>query len=135
MYGFRALGCLYFITFKIKRMQKFMFIIKEDLAELKRDGEAERFRRMRIMTAWTETLQESVNFLGGEPLEITRRLVTRDHILSDGPFIEAKEGISGYIMINAENIEQAAAIAQTCPLVQQGFLIIEVSPILLNNGC
>lgn len=135
MYGFRALGCLYFITFKIKRMQKFMFIIKEDLAELKRDGETERFRRMRIMTAWTETLQESVNFLGGEPLEITRRLVTRDHILSDGPFIEAKEGISGYIMINAENIEQAAAIAQTCPLVQQGFLIIEVSPILLNNGC
>jgi hypothetical protein len=124
-----------FIIFKIKRMQKFMFIIKEDLAELKRDGEAERFRRMRVMMAWTESLQDSVNFLGGEPLEITRRLVTRDQILSDGPFIEAKEGISGYIMINAENIEQAAAIAQGCPLVQQGFLIIEVSPILLNNGC
>jgi hypothetical protein len=116
-------------------MQKFMFIIKEDLAQLKRDGEAERFRRMRIMTAWAESLQDSVNFLGGEPLEATRRLVTRDQILSDGPFIEAKEGISGYIMINAENIEQAAAIAQGCPLVQQGFLIIEVSPILLNNGC
>jgi hypothetical protein len=116
-------------------MQKFMFIIREDLAELKRTGETERFRRMRIMTAWTESLQESVNFLGGEPLELTRRLVTRDQVMSDGPFIEAKEGISGYIMINAENIEQAAAIAQGCPLVQQDLLIIEVSPILLNNGC
>ena len=30
-------------------MQKFMFIIREDLAELKRTGETERFRRMRIM--------------------------------------------------------------------------------------
>ncbi len=112
-----------------------MFIIREDLAELKRTGETERFRRMRIMSAWAESLQESVNFLGGEPLEITRRLVTRDQVMSDGPFIEAKEGISGYIMINAENIEQAAAIAQGCPLVQQDLLIIEVSPILLNNGC
>jgi len=126
---------LLFNTFNFKSMQKFMLIVKEDLAELKRNGDAERFRRMRIMTAWAESLQDSVNFLGGEPLEVTRRLVTRDQILSDGPFIEAKEGISGYIMINAENIEQAAAIAQGCPLVQQGFLIIEVSPILLNNGC
>lgn len=112
-----------------------MLIIKEDLAQLKRDGEAERFRRMRVMSTWAESLQESVNFLGGEPLDMTRRLVTRDQVISDGPFIEAKEGISGYIMINAENIEQAAAIAQGCPLVQQGFLIIEVGPILLNNGC
>src|ERR1700761_5958508 len=111
-------GFIIFITFKINRMQKFMLIIKEDLAELKRNGDAERFRRMRIMMAWTESLQESVNFLGGEPLEITRRLVSRDKVMSDGPFIEAKEGISGYIMINAENIEQAAAIAQGCPLVQ-----------------
>jgi hypothetical protein len=126
---------LLFTNFNIKRMQKFMLIVREDLAELKRSGEEERFRRMRIMTAWAESLQESVNFLGGEPLELARRLVTRDQVLSDGPFIEAKEGISGYIMINAENIEQAAAIAQGCPLVQQGFLIMEVSPILLNNGC
>ena len=126
---------LLFITFKIKRMQKFMFIIKEDLAELKRNGDAERFRRMRVMMAWTESLQESVNFLGGEPLEIARRLVTRDQVMSDGPFIEAKEGVSGYIMINAENIEQAAAIAQGCPLVQQDLMVIEVSPILSTNGC
>jgi hypothetical protein len=122
-------------NFKIKYMQKFMLIVREDLTQLKRDGEPERFRRMRVMSAWAESLQESVNFLGGEPLEITRRWVTRDQVLSDGPFIEAKEGISGYIMINAENLEQAAAIAQGCPLVQQGLLIMEVSPILLNNGC
>lgn len=116
-------------------MQKFMLIIKEDLAELKRIGEAERFRRMRLMTAWTESLQESVNFCGGEPLEVTRRLVNRDQVISDGPFIEAKEGISGYIMINAENIEQAAAIAQGCPLVQQDLVTIEVSPVMSTNGC
>lgn len=111
-----------------------MFIIKEDLAQLKRNGDAERFRRMRIMADWAETLQESVNFLGGEPLEIARKLVMKDQVISDGPFIEAKEGISGYFMINAENLEQAAAIAQGCPLVQQDLMIIEVSPVMSANN-
>jgi hypothetical protein len=123
-----------FINFKIKRMQKFMLIIREDLAELKRNGDAERYRRMRVMTAWAESLQESVNFLGGEPLEIPRRLVTKDQVISDGPFIEAKEGISGFILINAENLEQAAAIAQGCPLVQQNLMAIEVSAVLSRNN-
>ncbi|HEV3412858.1 MAG TPA: YciI family protein [Puia sp.] len=116
-------------------MQKFMLIIREDLAQLKQDGDAERYRRMRVMMAWTESLQESVNFLAGEPLELTRRYVVRDQVISDGPFIEAKEGISGYILVEAENIEQAAAIAQGCPLVQQELMAIEVSPILANNAC
>ena len=116
-------------------MQKFMLIVREDLAQLKLNGEAERYRRMRIMMAWTESLQESVNYLGGEPLQLTRRYVVKDQVMSDGPFIEAKEGISGYILIEAENIEQAAAIAQGCPLVQQNLMAIEVSPILPNNPC
>jgi hypothetical protein len=115
-------------------MQKFMLIIKEDLAELKQNGDAERFRRMRVMMAWVESLQESVNYLGGDALELTRRYVVKDRVISDGPFIEAKEGISGYILIDAENIEQAAAIAQGCPLVQQEMMAIEVSPILSTNN-
>jgi hypothetical protein len=114
-------------------MQKFMLIIKEDLAELARNGDSERYRKMRVMMAWVESLHESVSYLGGEPLEITRKYVTKDRVISDGPFIEAKEGITGYMMINAENLEQAAAIAQSCPLVQLDQMSIEVSAVLSTN--
>ena len=116
-------------------MQKFMLIIKEDLAELQRSGDAERFNKMRIMMAWVESLHESVSYLGGEPLEIARKYVTKDRVVSDGPFIEAKEGITGYIMINAENLEQAAAIAQGCPLIQQDVMSMEVSAVLSTDQC
>jgi hypothetical protein len=118
------------INFKIKRMQKFMYIIKEDLAELEKVSDTERQKRIRIMTAWVESLQESVNFLGGAPLQVAGRTVVKDRVISDGPFVEAKEGISGYILVDAENIEQAAAIAQGCPFVQEGGMAIEVRPIL-----
>ena len=110
-------------------MQKFMLIVKEDLAELQQVSDGERQRRVRIMTAWVESLQESVNFLGGNPLQVTGRTVLKDRVISDGPFVEAKEGISGYILVDAENIEQAAAIAQGCPFVQEGGMAIEVRPI------
>ncbi len=137
LYGIRVPPGLYikiFTNFKIKVMQKFMFIIKEDLAELGKAGNDERQRCIRVMTAWVESLQESVNFLSGSPLEVTGRYVVRDRVISDGPFVEAKEGISGYILVDAENIEQAAAIAQGCPFVQQGKMAIEVRPLFMANN-
>jgi hypothetical protein len=38
--------------------------------------------------------------------------------------------VSGYYLIWAENLEGAAAIAQTCPYVQTGRMAIEVRPIM-----
>ncbi|GAB1445164.1 hypothetical protein MASR2M41_08310 [Flammeovirgaceae bacterium] len=57
-------------------------------------------------------------------------LVTKDEIISDGPFIEAKEAISGFTIIKAESLQQASEIAYACPLVQIGHIKIEVRPIL-----
>ena len=111
-------------------MEKFLFIIREDLKMLKDYTEEERTRGMREMSRWVETLAESWSYAGGEPLGIAGRYVNKDNVVSDGPFIEDKEGVSGYILINAENIDAAASFAQTCPLVMRGAMAIEVRPVL-----
>jgi hypothetical protein len=49
-------------------------------------------------------LAESGNYVRGEPLAVTGRYVSQHEVLSDGPFIEAKEGVSGYDIILAENL-------------------------------
>lgn len=108
-------------------MEKFLFVIREDLMVLK---DADRVKGMQEMTRWVESLAESWSYLGGEPLAISGRYVGKDKVVSDGPFIEAKEGISGYILVNAENLDQAASFAQTCPLVMRGAMVIEVRPTL-----
>jgi hypothetical protein len=51
-------------------------------------------------------------------------------VLSDGPFIEAREAVTGFTIVKAENIDQAAELAMACPLVQNGQVKIEVRPIL-----
>jgi hypothetical protein len=111
-------------------MEKFMLLVREDLNILKKFTEEERNNGVREMLKWVETLAESGNYTSGEPLLATGKYVSRDTVLSDGPFIEAKEGISGYMLVQAENLEQAASIAQTCPLVMQNRMVLEVRPIM-----
>jgi hypothetical protein len=115
-------------------MEKFMLIIREDLAKMRKLTDEERFANIPMMLKWVDSLIETGNYIKGEPLLTTGRYVSKDQILSDGPFIEAREGISGYEIIWAENIEQAAAIAQGCPLVQSGLAVREVRPIATLYG-
>lgn len=114
-------------------MEKFMFLIREDLQKLKEIQHDIRNDGVMEMLAWVEHLATTGNYLGGEPLLSQGRYVTKNEVLSDGPFVEAKEGVSGYIMIHAENLEQAAAIAQTCPVLLRGELEIEVRPIMVTD--
>lgn len=111
-----------------------MMIIREDLAKMRKLTDEERFANIPMMLKWVDSLIETGNYIKGEPLLPKGRYVSKDQILSDGPFIEAREGVSGYEIIWAENIEQAAAIAQTCPLVQSGLAVREVRPIAALYG-
>lgn len=111
-------------------MEKFMLIVREDMQRLRKMTDEERFSNIPEMLKWIQSIAESGNYVTGEPLAITGRYVSKDDVLSDGPFIESKEAICGYDIILAENINQAVSIAQTCPLVMKGIAIREVRPIV-----
>jgi hypothetical protein len=112
-------------------MEKFLLLIREEVEQRVNMSQDEFDSCIRIMSGWAESLAEAGNFISSEPLKMKGRYVGRDMVLSDGPFIEAKEAVSGYFLIRAENLEQAAAIAQTCPFVLAGRMAIEVRPIIL----
>lgn len=110
-------------------MEKFLLLIREDMEKLK-VLPAEDFQDcMDRMKLWVEKLAENGNYVAAEPLRTIGRYVSKENVLSDGPFIEAKEAISGYFIISAQNLEQAAEIAQTCPQVVNGNSVIEVRQI------
>ncbi|WP_221392362.1 YciI family protein [Dyadobacter sp. NIV53] len=111
-------------------MEKFLLLIREDMEKLKVLPDEEFQACIHRMGQWVEELAETGNYVAAEPLRTIGRYVSKENVLSDGPFIEAKEAISGYFIINAENLEQAAAIAQTCPQVVNGNSVVEVRPIL-----
>ena len=112
-------------------MEKFLLLIREDFEQRTKQTQEEFDSCIRIMSGWAESLAEAGNFISSEPLRPTGRYLGRDMVMSDGPFIEAKEAISGYFLIRAENLEQAAEIAQTCPFVLSGRMTMEVRPVIL----
>lgn len=109
-------------------MEKFLLLTREDVQGLQKS--AAFAAAIREMMAWIEELAQSGNYLGGDALTDTGTYVTKDHVLSDGPFIESNEAVSGTVLLLAENIHQATAIAQNCPRVMRGEMAIEVRPLL-----
>lgn len=110
-------------------MDKFLLLIREDMEKLKQLPEEDLQACIQRMSVWVEDLAQNGNYVDAEPLRTIGRYVTNEKVLSDGPFIEAKEAISGYFIIHAENLEQAAGIAQNCPQVLNGNSVCEVRQI------
>jgi hypothetical protein len=66
--------------------------------------------------AWQEKFKDQLVDLGGRLG--SGRLVAE---ASDGPFVEVKELVGGYMIVSAGSLDEAVAIARECPgLVRPG---------------
>ena len=50
--------------------------------------------------------------------------------VTDGPFMETKEVLGGYSLLETDTIDEAVEIAKTWPGVDRGWMTIEVRPIV-----
>lgn len=48
------------------------------------------------------------------------KVVRPGQVITDGPYTEIKESIGGYIVVKAESLQEAAAIASSCPILLEG---------------
>jgi len=81
-----------------------------------------------------EQMQERMNWLAGVaaqnklvdkgntllPIPGSAKTVKPDNVVTDGPYTEIKEFISGYIVIKADTIDEAVEIAKGNPIFQVG---------------
>lgn len=80
-------------------------------------------------TAWFDRLSQEGLLVGGQPLENQGKVVSGpSRMVADGPFVEAKESIGGYLLLAVSSLDDAVAIAQDCPMLAYG-LTVEVRPI------
>lgn len=81
--------------------------------------------------AWLNGLKAQGTLLGGNRLEDGRKVV-RGAKFTDGPFVESKEVISGYIAVYAHSLENAEKIAHGCPSLEYG-TSVEVRPMMPSH--
>ena len=87
---------------------------------------------------YTKMLQDAGALLGGEPLEPTSTSTTvrgkkgGSYDIADGPYVETKEALGGYYMIEAADLDKATELAAKMPHVKRGG-IVEIRPIMELN--
>src|SRR6516225_3791936 len=79
-------------------------------------------RTMEKWLAWFDELRKADRLKdSGHPLEDTRKVVTgKRRIVNDGPFVEAKDLVNGYVVVEAADLEQATELAKGCPTLDGG---------------
>ena len=80
--------------------------------------------------AWFDRLSAQGKVKAGQPLVRKGAIVSgkNGRLVSDGPFAESKEAIGGYLLLQADSLEEAVAIAKSNPGLLYG-TTIEVRPV------
>ena len=100
-------------------MAKFLLIYR-DAAEPQAQPSPEEMQGFLAM--WGEWFQQFGPKIldGGDALLPTGRVLKPSGEIANGPYVEAKEVIGGYSVIDAETYEGAVEIARACPIAKIG---------------
>jgi hypothetical protein len=103
----------------------------EDWAKLTPE---ERLAIIAAHQAWFGEQAATGHIAGGEELAApaTTRVIRRrrqgETVITDGPFIETKETLGGFVILEAASMEEALAIAATWPGLPDWSAAVEVRP-------
>ena len=86
---------------------------------------------MTKVMAWFEGLNERGKIKAAQPLGGQGRVIsgTDGRFVVDGPFTETKEAVGGYLVLQADSLNEAVEIAQSMPTLHYG-ISVEVRPVL-----
>jgi hypothetical protein len=112
----------------ISLMTKFLFIYRHTTASYNKDSSESMQQMYQKWQAWVaEGLQKGWMIDAGNGLSTEGCVVSAKKAVTDGPFIEAKEFVGGYAVVQADNLASAAEFAKGCPILLQGGSV-EVRP-------
>lgn len=112
-------------------MPKYMLLFMNDKDSWESFPQADRDAAYKTIGEWWAKHSQAGTIVGGDELQHPRTAKTvrpKDGkmTVSDGPYIEAKELISGFCMVETKDQNEAVEIAKTWP----GHSIVEVRPIV-----
>jgi hypothetical protein len=111
-------------------MTDFLFLFRGgDTKTLQQSPEAWQ-KHMQKWMQWMGDLDKQGKFIGAQPLAQTGKVVTGSKkVVSDGPFLEGKEMVAGYLMCKAESYDDAVTISKGCPILEFDDGVVEVREI------
>ena len=100
-------------------MPDFMLLFRGGEAESKSPEEMQKIVEKYI--AWVRELRTQGKYKAGDELQPNGRIVSSVRgTIVDGPFVETKEAVGGYFLIEAADYNEAVVIAKASPNIANG---------------
>ena len=115
-------------------MNEFLLVFRNDVALSQTQMSPDQMQTM--MKTWMDWIGgiAAQNKLAspGNRLAPTGKVLAANSVVTDGPFVEIKEAIGGYIIVKAETIEEATQLSEGCPILEVGGTV-EIRMIIKMN--
>ena len=116
---------------------KFLLIVHHDEAAFEKIEQEKRQKLLAESIELTHQLHAAGQYLSASPLHpadtaVIVKVREGKPLVTDGPFIETREQIAGYFLIDARNLSEAVSIAVRVPGARIG--TVEVRPLIEIQG-
>lgn len=103
-------------------MQEFLLVFRREAASSETPLSPEQLQSM--MKPWEDWIgsiaAQNKLVSAGNRLTAEGRVVNADKLITNGPYVEIKEAIGGYILVKANSIDEAAELSLNCPILAVG---------------
>ena len=110
-------------------MANFLFVYRQVPDNFGKMAPEEMQQHMQKWQTWLkEGFQKGWMVNAGDALKKEGRIVNGKKVVTDGPFVEAKEVVGGFSIVQADTLDAAAELAKGCPCLLMGGKV-EVRPL------
>ena len=100
-------------------MAKYMYLFRGGDARLAELSNEHKQQHMQKWGAWMQELAQQGKLVDGLPLSGDGKVVEKaGATVHDGPFAEGTEVVGGYLIVNADSIDDAVKLSEQCPIFE-----------------
>jgi hypothetical protein len=111
-------------------MKEYLLIFRAEPMDMSQRTPEEQMGSMEQWKNWMGKLAQQGKFTGGQPLTQDGRFMRTKTKITDAPLIEGKEVVNGYLLIKANDYNEAVELSKDCPVFDGGGSV-EVREIML----
>ena len=100
-------------------MSNFMYLFRGGDAQRAQQSPEEMQAHMGKWGAWMGQLKGEGKLVDGLPLNGDGKVVSNGgEVITNGPFAEGTEVVGGYLIVTADNLDDAVTISKGCPVFE-----------------
>ncbi len=112
-------------------MEEYLILMRLDLLTKEAQPSPEQLQGyMKMYNDWVGSIAAQDKFIGGKGLSTEGKVIKPNNVVTDGPFVEIKESLAGFIMIKAKDFDDALTIAKECPILKGEGNSVEVRKVV-----